>query len=394
MTKWIIVTILVCAPSAFAANILETAQQTNQFNTLLTAIQKSGLQNTLEGDGPFTVFAPTDEAFAKIPQETLQKVLDDKATLVNILTYHVIAEKLNSWEILDKRSLKTVNGQLLAPTYDGNNLQIQKANITTVDIKCDNGVIHVIDNVMMPVLENIAVIATNAKIFNTLVAAVEKAGLLEALTGEGTLTVFAPTDEAFAKIPQQQIEQLLQDKNADKLVALLKYHVLGESLYARDLLKAQNRATLLGQTLNFSYENGNTLVEKVVISKPNVVASNGIIHIVDQVLIPKDWSLETEGETLSQQKTNTFSPEKMQKIIELAIERGVPLYNHGQAAGCAAVYEVTINFILQEPGLPNDLATTLRQALNKADNQNSYRLKAWTYRYALDEAYMRVKNMN
>ena len=130
-------------------NIVETAVAAGSFKTLVTAVQVAGLVDTLSGAGPFTVFAPTDEAFAKIPKETLDAVLADKAKLTAILTYHVVAGKVMASDVMGLTSAKTVQGgEVKIDTSNG--VMINNAKVVKADIECTNGVIHVIDSVLMP----------------------------------------------------------------------------------------------------------------------------------------------------------------------------------------------------------------------------------------------------
>ncbi|MEI6183803.1 MAG: fasciclin domain-containing protein [Polynucleobacter sp.] len=130
-------------------NIVETAVAAGSFKTLVTAVQVAGLVDTLSGAGPFTVFAPTDEAFAKIPKETLDAVLADKAKLTAILTYHVVAGKVMASDVMGLTSAKTVQGgEVKIDTANG--VMVNDAKVVQADIECTNGVIHVIDSVLMP----------------------------------------------------------------------------------------------------------------------------------------------------------------------------------------------------------------------------------------------------
>ena len=130
-------------------NIVDTAISAGSFNTLVTAIQKAGLVETLKGKGPFTVFAPTDAAFAKIPKAQLDALLADKAMLTKVLTYHVVAGKVMAADV-KAGSVKSVEGENLTITTDNGGVQVDKANVVKTDIIASNGVIHVIDSVMIP----------------------------------------------------------------------------------------------------------------------------------------------------------------------------------------------------------------------------------------------------
>lgn len=147
--------ILIALPLAFAfssvqaADIVDTAKSAGTFNTLVTAVQAAGLTDTLKGPGPFTVFAPTDAAFAKIPKVKLDALLNDKAALAKVLTYHVVPGKVMAADV-KTGDVKTVEGSAFAVKVAGGKVMVDKATVTKTDIAADNGVIHVIDTVIMP----------------------------------------------------------------------------------------------------------------------------------------------------------------------------------------------------------------------------------------------------
>jgi uncharacterized surface protein with fasciclin (FAS1) repeats len=143
-------TLAVAATSfAHAADIVDTAVSAGQFKTLVKAVQEAGLADTLKGKGPFTVFAPTDEAFAKLPAGTLDGLLKDKQKLSQILTYHVVSGKVMAADV-KAGDVKTVQGQSIKVTTSGGNVMINNAKVTKTDIVASNGVIHVIDSVVLP----------------------------------------------------------------------------------------------------------------------------------------------------------------------------------------------------------------------------------------------------
>ena len=135
--------------SAQAADIVDTAKSAGSFNTLVTAVQAAGLVETLKGPGPFTVFAPTDAAFAKIPKDQLDALLKDKAALTKVLTYHVVPGKVMAKDV-KAGSVKTVEGRSLTLTTNGGKVGVDNASVVKADIVADNGVIHVIDSVVLP----------------------------------------------------------------------------------------------------------------------------------------------------------------------------------------------------------------------------------------------------
>ena len=150
MKKTLLATLVTLAFStqAFAADIVDTAVSAGSFKTLVTALQAAGLVDTLKGKGPFTVFAPSDEAFAKVPKATLDALLKDKAALTKVLTYHVVAGKVMAADVKAGK-VKTEQGQELTVTTMGG-VKVDGANVVKADIVTDNGVIHVIDAVVLP----------------------------------------------------------------------------------------------------------------------------------------------------------------------------------------------------------------------------------------------------
>ncbi|MBX9928218.1 MAG: fasciclin domain-containing protein [Gemmatimonadaceae bacterium] len=146
---------VVAAPTMVAAqaatkDIVETAVAAGSFKTLATALEVAGLIETLKGKGPFTVFAPTDEAFAKVPKATLDALLKDKAALTKVLTYHVVAGKVEAKDVVKMTKAKTVNGAEASVHVMGGKVMVDKANVVKTDIQASNGVIHVIDAVILP----------------------------------------------------------------------------------------------------------------------------------------------------------------------------------------------------------------------------------------------------
>ena len=137
------------ASTALSADIVDTAVSAGQFNTLATALKAAGLVDTLKGPGPFTVFAPTDAAFAKIPQADLEALLKDKAKLTSVLTYHVVPGKVMASDV-KPGAVKTVQGSAVTVRTQGGKVMVDNANVTKTDISADNGVIHVIDSVILP----------------------------------------------------------------------------------------------------------------------------------------------------------------------------------------------------------------------------------------------------
>jgi uncharacterized surface protein with fasciclin (FAS1) repeats len=183
-------------------------------------------------------------------------------------------------------SAKTVAGPTISVAAKENAVMVDAAKVVKTDIKCSNGVIHVIDQVVMP--RDIVDIAAAAGSFKTLVAAVQAAGLLETLKGDGPLTVFAPTDAAFAKLPAGTIESLLKPENKAKLQAILKYHVVPGKVMAADVVKVKSAKTVNGQSLTVKANSASVMVDSANVIKTDIVGSNGVIHVIDSVVLPAE----------------------------------------------------------------------------------------------------------
>ncbi|MDF1836314.1 MAG: fasciclin domain-containing protein, partial [Planctomycetota bacterium] len=239
-------------------NIVETALAAGKFNTLAAALTAADLVKPLQGAGPFTVFAPTDAAFAALPKGTLEDLLKpkNKAMLQSILTYHVVPGSYVADKVVKMPFASSLNGQRMAFKVSDNGVQVNGARITMTDIQCSNGVIHVIDAVILPSMDDIVDTAVKAGKFNTLAAAIKAAGLVEALKGEGPVTVFAPTDAAFAALPKGTVENLLKPENKEKLAAVLKFHVIPGRVYADAAAKGAKVATLQGGTIETKAQDG------------------------------------------------------------------------------------------------------------------------------------------
>ena len=272
-------------------DIVDTAVKAGSFKTLAAALKAAGLVDTLKGKGPFTVFAPTDEAFAKLPAGTVETLLkpENKDKLVAILTYHVVAGKVKAADVVKLTKAKTVQGSEVKITVADGEVMVNDANVVKTDIACGNGVIHVIDTVLLPKEGPMDIVDTAVKAgsFKTLAAALKAAGLVETLKGKGPFTVFAPTDEAFAKLPAGTVETLLKPENKDKLVAILTYHVVAGNVKAADVVKLKSAETVLGQTVAIDAKDG-VKINNAKVVKADIDCGNGVIHVIDTVLLPRE----------------------------------------------------------------------------------------------------------
>jgi transforming growth factor-beta-induced protein len=362
-------------------DIIDTAVAAGKFNTLAAALKTADLITPLKGKGPFTVFAPTDSAFAKLPPGTLEELLkpENKDQLSNILKHHVVDEKV----FLKGLRLKTLNSDELI-INDLGKLTVNGSMIIVKNIPASNGVIHVIDTVLIPgkdegkrtamkivstaielgvplyncknekacaaiyksalddlmefpmnvvnsnskkkitdvfastskmhdesqkawafrrVLDEISLDLEDERLlmqvkdvvdtavamggFDTLVAAIKAADLVETLKGDGPFTVFAPTDQAFAKLPSGTFEDLLKPKNKQKLSSILTYHVVPGKVMSSEVVNLSHAKTVNGQSLMIKTSHGTAMVDNAKVIKTDIDCSNAVIHVIDTVLLPK-----------------------------------------------------------------------------------------------------------
>jgi len=269
-------------------DIVDTAIADGRFTTLAAALEAADLVEALKGEGPFTVFAPTDEAFAALPEGTIDALLADIPTLTDILLYHVVEGKVMAADVVELSNAMTLNGQYVDINVEDGKVMIDGAEVIITDIETSNGVIHVIDAVILPESRDIVDIAVEDGRFTTLVAAVQAADLVDTLKSEGPFTVFAPTDEAFAALPAGTLDALLADIPA--LTNILLYHVVPGKVMAADVvaLDGQSAETALaGQSISIMVDGENVILnERVNVIITDIEASNGVIHVIDAVLLP------------------------------------------------------------------------------------------------------------
>ncbi|MFH6954297.1 fasciclin domain-containing protein [Pseudoalteromonas sp. XMcav1-K] len=284
-------------PVATPTTVVDVAVSDGNFTTLIAALEATGLDETLANtDANFTVFAPTDAAFALLPEGTVEALLADTDTLSDILTYHVIADKVDAATAVSSAGSKVtmVNGDSVGLSLDGDNLLVNTVTVTATDIMADNGIIHVIDAVLMPPTDkgmptaNIVETAVAAGTFNTLVAALQATNLDAVLADESKMyTVFAPTDDAFAMLGEETINTLLA--NTDVLSSILLQHVvMGEvDSVTAFTLNGMEAETASGAKLPVSInsETDSLMFGGAKVVTKDIYTTNGIIHVIDAVIV-------------------------------------------------------------------------------------------------------------
>ena len=335
-------------PMEEASNsIVDIAVNDGRFNTLVTAVTAAGLAETLSGEGPFTVFAPTDDAFAALPAGTVEGLLEDpQGALTNVLLYHVVAGKVMASDVVGLDAATTLSGEDIAISASDAGVFLNKTvAVIITDIEADNGVIHVIDAVLLPPsmmaeeeISSIAEIAAEAGTFNTLLAALEAAGLAETFAGEGSFTVFAPTDDAFAALPEGTVEALLADPEG-ALTDILTYHVVEGKVMASDVVALDAATTLNGKEISIMVDGDSVILNgNVKVTATDIEASNGVIHVIDAVLLPP--ADMAEGEMM-----------EAKSIAEIAAEAGTfnTLLAALDAAGLAETFAGEGSFTVFAP---------------------------------------------
>ncbi len=284
------------APEPSPGNIVEVATAAGSFPTLLAAVEAAGLVDALsDGGASLTVFAPTEEAFAALPEGALDALLADPDAMADVLTYHVLGSEVSVTTALDiaPSKVETVQGGDVAVTSRSDEyLYINTSKVVDYDIEASNGVIHVVDSVILPPdltpsALTIAEIAAADEDFETLVAAATAANLVGTLSDpDADLTLFAPTDAAFEALGEEAVPFLLD--NLEILETVLLYHVLGAEVTSVDAIVAAGSSVTManGEEASIGFgESGRTLmINGANITVTDIVASNGIIHVLDAVL--------------------------------------------------------------------------------------------------------------
>lgn len=266
------------APAA-PKDIVDTAVAAGSFTKLAAALDSAGLVGALKGTGPFTVFAPTDAAFDAFEAENPGVLAGlSKDALTAVLTHHVVSgAAVRSSALKDGQVVTMLGG---SPALIGTNggVTVGGANVTTADVEASNGVIHVIDEVLLPPEDDIVATAVAAGSFTTLATALTEAGLVDDLQGDGPFTVFAPTDAAFAKLAAVPSGDALRD--------VLLYHVVPGAVGSGDLVAGSVPTLLAGESLSVSLTGG-VKVGAASVTQANIITKNGVIHVIDSVLVPE-----------------------------------------------------------------------------------------------------------
>ena len=253
---------------------------------LKVAIDTCGLDGYLSGAGPFTLFAPTDAAFLALPSGTITALLNDLPLLTDILKHHVVGDSVMSGMLSNNQIVTTLLGTDVTVTINSMGVFIDNAMVTVADIIADNGVVHVIDAVLIPAspVTTVYDVVANSSNHTTLKAAIDACGLDGYLSGAGPFTLFAPTDAAFNALPAGTVTALLND--LPQLTDILKHHVVGATVLSGSLTNNQIVTTLLGTDVTVTINSMGVFIDNAMVTVADIVADNGVVHVIDAVLIP------------------------------------------------------------------------------------------------------------
>ncbi|MBK7232627.1 MAG: fasciclin domain-containing protein [Saprospiraceae bacterium] len=252
---------------------------------LETAIDLAGLKDALNGDGPFTVFAPTDAAIQVLPAGVLDTLLaDPTGALKDILLYHVVGAQALSTDLNDGQEIQTLlANKKVRVTINAEGVFINDAKVTVADLIADNGVVHVINAVLLPARTTVYDIIASSPDHTILETAIDLAGLKDALNGDGPFTVFAPTDAAIQALPAGVLDELLKDPQG-ALKDLLLFHVANGKSLSTDLNEGQQITTLAGGALTVKINTDGLFINNAKVTNANLEADNGVVHVIDAVL--------------------------------------------------------------------------------------------------------------
>jgi transforming growth factor-beta-induced protein len=275
-------------------DIVELARATPVLSTLVTAIETAGLSSTLKGPGPYTVFAPTNAAFDKLPDGVLDDLLANPDILEQILLYHVVSGKVMSDQVATGSVPTLLSGASLAVEVMGSSIMINDlASVIVADQEATNGVVHLIDEVLIPASielpkDNIVEIAQATPELSTLVAVLTKfPDLVTALSSEGTYTVFAPTNDAFDALLVVIGQTSVDDVPESVLRTILEYHVISTSaIMSGDLSDGQTAEAVSGEEISVTINESGVFISGAKVAVPDVEASNGVVHVVEDVMVP------------------------------------------------------------------------------------------------------------
>jgi uncharacterized surface protein with fasciclin (FAS1) repeats len=357
----------------------------DDFGTVLSLATTLGIDGALAGlDGEFTLFAPTDAAFQALPVDSFQALArpENAELLEAILLHHVVPGRFPAERAVGLSSAPTLGGGTLALALDDAGLRIEQARVVATDLEFAGGVVHAIDAVMIPA--EVAELLEGAAAedegplpgVSTVFSLVEAAGLTEALAERERFTLFAPSDAAFAALPEEAVAALLRPENREELRRVLLHHVVEGGVTAYQALSLTSGgpaevAALDGSPLALSAAGGALTVSGAAVERADVLLGNAVIHVVDAVLLPAGLDLAPA--------------DPVEDFLVEVVDRGSAAFNAGDTVGCASSYRTALQALVRFGELEDpELLATVERALRRSAGEGS-RQAAWTLRRAIDE---------
>ncbi|XP_069115670.1 transforming growth factor-beta-induced protein ig-h3-like [Argopecten irradians] len=272
--------------AVFGGNLVEVLQSDGE-STLVSLVQKAGLADALT-QGNFTIFAPSNAAFAKLPASLMTTLGSDVNALANVLKYHVVSGSVRKQDASNEAQLDTLAGKKIRLNIYNHNHKVtaEGSTISRFDLQASNGYVHILDSVMLPPEGSIVDLVSGNSELSTLLSKVKSANLVSALQGDG-LTVFAPTNDAFARLGSGVLDHLANDPQL--LIEILEYHVVPHTEYSAGLYNREHVRTLDTQhdIIRIRVSGDSVQVNNGNVIKADISATNGVVHIIDHVLLPR-----------------------------------------------------------------------------------------------------------
>jgi len=310
-------------------SIYDIVSNSTDHTTLKVAIDACALDVVLSDPGTLTLFAPTDAAFNLLPAGTVTALLNDIPQLTDILKHHVVGSSVMSGMLSNNQIVTTLLGTDVTVTINANGVFIDNAQVIVADIVADNGVVHVIDAVLLPPTPTNSIydIVSNSTDHTTLKVAIDACALDVVLSDPGTLTLFAPTDAAFNLLPAGTVTALLND--IPQLTDILMHHVVGASVMSGMLSNNQVVTTLLGTDVTVTINANGVFIDNAQVTVSDIVADNGVVHVIDAVLLPTTTSV---SELYSLDKEYLYSINILGEKIDRLVKNQIifDIYRNGE----------------------------------------------------------------
>jgi uncharacterized surface protein with fasciclin (FAS1) repeats len=274
-----------------AGTIYQEVSDAASYTILEAAINKAGLQNTLGGSGSYTLLAPSDQAFINAGITDVDSYTADELT--EILSYHMIGSELEFSVLAEREEIETLNGILYVTPFNDDIFLNARAGFPQANAEASNGIIHAINTVLFPPQEAVSGIVTETEDLSTLESALTRVGMENVLIDDGPYTIFAPSNEAFNRLLNSMDMSSLDELTDQQLTDILQYHVVSDRVFSTEL-EAGEQSTLLGRSITISFDSnaiiitdGNEDSENAIVVAGDELGTNGIVHLIDRVLIPE-----------------------------------------------------------------------------------------------------------